>query len=589
MSKLRTRVAGAGLLNDGYNYDRHLLPITGSGIFYSGDTGRTADAARDPRSKAVIDEDEAKAKARGVSAASGGSTNNGGRVGAQEIREVGRQLDSIALTPECMDDDVAQALFGDFEAGGFEEVLDDFCLTAAQEPGEEGEIDEEGNGKDGEDAAFDYDAHIRALIDKAERQRLGDNYDGRGVAVPKGHAAAADDMAFFSGARHVAARGDGDGDDEDSLDREFGDDADGGGEDHRRHAVEATPGVASALAPDEERALAEKFEQTLAEYDSDDVGDLDEHHDECRGDVPLEGDARLEAAFDEFLEEKQDEVFMEGTSHLRERRREGGSSYAALVGRTMVHASQLGGDVADAALGKGEDAQKVLAEADAVLAHPEMEPPPEEVLIDGKSYFSQASRNPWDCESILTTYSNLDNNPAVVGRAGGGRGRRRRGKKGGKNKKAEGGGGTGLGPEGVPEDEPVKIVLSAKTGLPLSAFEGGGGDPARGGHDGPDAAADHRFSPSDGHDGAAHPDFYDGEYDDEYGDDTYLSVNLGEARDRDESKEDKKARKAAVREARQVSRIQKKMMQEAFGEEFERRRGAGAEDDVAGKSVFRYS
>lgn len=113
---------------------------------------------------------------------------------------------------------MAQALFGDFEEGDFEEVLYDFFLTAAQETDPEG-------GKDGgaNDEEFDYDAHIRSLIEKAERQRLGDGDDGRGRTVTEGHAAAADDAAFFSGARNLRDRGgEGDVNDDDSLDREFG-------------------------------------------------------------------------------------------------------------------------------------------------------------------------------------------------------------------------------------------------------------------------------------------------------------------------------------------------------------------------------
>eukprot|EP00566_Odontella_aurita_P021830 CAMPEP_0113552080 /NCGR_PEP_ID=MMETSP0015_2-20120614/14871_1 /TAXON_ID=2838 /ORGANISM="Odontella" /LENGTH=235 /DNA_ID=CAMNT_0000453023 /DNA_START=72 /DNA_END=776 /DNA_ORIENTATION=- /assembly_acc=CAM_ASM_000160 len=131
MSKLRSKVKRAGLVNDEYNYDRHLLPITGSGVFFSGDTGRSANGTVDPRSRTVVDEDEVLASKRRAAEAlsrGGGAARRGG---AQEIKEVGRQLDSIALTPECMDDDVAQALFGEIEEGDFEEILDDFCFTAA--------------------------------------------------------------------------------------------------------------------------------------------------------------------------------------------------------------------------------------------------------------------------------------------------------------------------------------------------------------------------------------------------------------------------------------------------------------------------
>jgi len=40
---------------------------------------------------------------------------------------------------------------------------------------------------------------------------------------------------------------------------------------------------------------------------------------------------------------------------------------------------------------------------------------------------------------------------------------------------------------------------------------------------------------------------------------------------------------------RQLGRIQKKMMKIAFQEEFDKRNGEGIDNDVAGKSVFRYS
>ena len=132
------------------------------------------------------------------------------------------------------------------------------------------------------------------------------------------------------------------------------------------------------------------------------------------------------------------------------------------------------------------------------------------------------------------TYSNLDNNPAVVGRSG-----RRRGKA--KERM-----------EYVPEDEPAQIFLSNKTGLPLGVL------PTK----------------------TSEEDRWDG-------DDTFVSINKGEARLKSESKAEKKARKAAVKEERRVARMQKKMMKEAFAEEFERRAGDGGDNDLAGKSVFR--
>eukprot|EP00957_Ditylum_brightwellii_P034090 2583107-Ditylum_brightwellii.AAC.1 len=71
------------------------------------------------------------------------------------------------------------------------------------------------------------------------------------------------------------------------------------------------PGVVPKLKPDEEKALCAKFEEALAEYDSDGYGDLDEECEEIRGDEPLEDNKKLEAIMDDFLTEKRDEIFME--------------------------------------------------------------------------------------------------------------------------------------------------------------------------------------------------------------------------------------------------------------------------------------
>jgi hypothetical protein len=122
-----------------------------------------------------------------------------------------------------------------------------------------------------------------------------------------------------------------------------------------------------ALSPEEERALCEKFEQTLAEYDSDELGDLDEDCEDIRGDRLLEGDAQLDAALEEFLEEKKDEIFMEGTRHLPEYRRAGGSGFAALVGKNLVPAADLGRDNELAVHEEPAPIEEILNAADQIV------------------------------------------------------------------------------------------------------------------------------------------------------------------------------------------------------------------------------
>lgn len=439
---------------------------------------------------------------------------------AMEIHEVGRMLDSIALSADCMEEDVAQALF-DFEEGEFEEILDDFCLTANQEPEEDDEVEE-----------FNFEEHIRKLIEKA---RLQENGGGEGRALE-------DD--FFTGVKPLHARID-EEDDEDNFDYDQYDEEEEGSLD-REFNGQSGGEYTKPMTDEQQRILCQKFEEALLEYDSDDVGDLDDECEDIVGDRPLEGDAQLDAALNEFLTEKEDDILIEGTKHHKEKRT-GGSGYSALVGKTMVPASEL--DESKTLLVNIEESkkqmQKDLAEADEILANPEIDLPPEEILIDGKSYFSISSRNPWDCESILSTYSNLDNNPVVIGRSS------RRNKKKSKKK-------TSIDEDSaIPEDKPVKIQLSNKTGLPLGVFNK------------PNNAEEEKDYLNES--------------------DTYISVNKGEARNKNESLMEKKVRKISVKEERKICRIQKKMMREAFREEFTKRGSEQVVDAVGGASVFRIS
>ena len=529
---LEARVAAAGLLDDtAKTYAKYTRPIDKSGTYVpassnvpaghrsAGDApdflgGLLTDASRNALDEAL---DEAMA-----------------------VREVGRMLDSIALTADCMEEDVAAAMFGDFEDGDFEELDDDFCLTANQEGGgEDEENDDDGGG-------FNFERHVRSLMERARANENGGAGGGGGVdddffagVAPLGRGRMdedeedGDDFDYDCYGESEEEEDDEDDEDDNSLDRELD-----GNDDERQ------------------RALCQRFEEALLEYDSDDVGDLDNECDDIVGDRPLEGDACLEAALDDYLTERDDEVLFEGRQPDG-RRRAGGSGYSALVGRTMVNAS----DLDDAVAGVGSSSllinieeskrqmQADLAEADATLANPEMDLPPEEVFIDGKSYFSVTSRNPWDCESILSTYSNLDNNPVIIGRSGG----RRRKKK--KERGGDASSTTSNDDDVIPEDGPAKIRLSNKTGLPLRPLEEGEVDD-----------------------------------DDYFGDgSTYLSINRGERRQKDETKDEKRDRKMAVRDERKVCRMQKKMMKEAFAEEFQKRGHDVVVDPVGGNTVFRFS
>uniref|UniRef100_A0A061QKM3 Protein LTV1 n=1 Tax=Tetraselmis sp. GSL018 TaxID=582737 RepID=A0A061QKM3_9CHLO len=118
----------------------------------------------------------------------------------------------------------------------------------------------------------------------------------------------------------------------------------------------------------------------------------------------------------------------------------------------------------------------------------------------------------WDCESILSLRSNLDNHPRCISEP----------RRGGRPFPA--------GRE--------KIELSAKTGLPINRQSGG-------------ATA----MSSDGSSGDA------------------VSIATSSVRRKDESREEKKARKAAVKEAQRQARARKKDLKQMFKDQESKMKG----------------
>jgi protein LTV1 len=268
-----------------------------------------------------------------------------------------------------MDDDIAEALFGDFDEADFEELNDDFMLDAAKEP------------ETPEDLPFDFAAHVRDLIEKAKKES-GDEMAKNLTTV---HEQGRHDEAFFSTAKRL-----GRDDDEESG---YFDGAD--------WDIEGAPGAVAKLNEAEEKALVDKFNETLLEYDSDDLGEG--YDDEgAMGDLPLEGDALVEAALDDYLLEKNDDVFMQGPRHYMEGENAGGSGFSALVGTKMIPVKELE-KMKNLPRDHIQPIEAVLGDADEILGKGRAAPPAEEIFIDGKSYFSEKMRNPWDCESILST------------------------------------------------------------------------------------------------------------------------------------------------------------------------------------------
>lgn len=495
LARAKQMLAAANLIDD-YDYDKHMLPITGTGVFY-GAEGIQVDPKQDIRAR-------------------------GAPIEQPFIKEIDRQLDSIALSAECLDPELSSALFN-FEENDFEEILDDFCLTANQEPDKfQGddyyEVDE-----------FDFDAHIERLIQKAKLEDQGGP-----TIIPKDHGAWNDQMTEFRNMKPLKKYED-DAEDEDDVNNYGGDEYSIHAEDLDDDFISINPGVVAKLGPAEEKALCEKFEQALLEYDSDEIGELGDQYNEIKGKKLLVGDVQIEAALDQYLQDKKDDIFILGANY----KRDGGGSKVLLNGKMIpynsLHVTEAELDV------DHETADDVLAAANEFLGNPEIDLPTEDILIDGKSYFEMKERNPWDCESILSTYSNLDNIPAVIGRSS-----RKNSKKILTNH---------IGIEDkLPEDKPVQFYLSNKTGLPLGILSG-----------------TKKINPLDNIENA-----------------TFMSINKGEARKKDETKEEKKSRKAAIKQDRLMARIEKKMMRAAINDEFSKRTVNVNTSDVTGNTVFKF-
>ena len=149
---------------------------------------------------------------------------------------------------------------------------------------------------------------------------------------------------------------------------------------------------------------------------------------------------------------------------------------------------------------------------------------------------------PWDCESVLSTYSNVYNHPTMVREPGR---RRRPGGDAGDGAIVGEGAQVRIGPNGMP----LNVIGKGKGGRPERRADAPGGR-AVGGGDG------------DG----------DGDEDDDGSEDddaptTLASVNKGVARPTKETVEEKRARKKAIKEERRDRREEKKSTKAAFKNE----------------------
>jgi len=219
-------------VSSSYNYSKHLKPIRGGSVYYSAE----GKMERDYKASEYTENSD-----------------------YENIEEVPRQLESIMLSADCIEEEIAHALFDTVEEGEYEEILDDFCITANEEPEEEEEeeiVDV---------VNFDYEAHIRMMLQKASSSTTNYSNDQLYRENP--------DDIFFKGMKSLKMI---------KEEEEAYDDID-------------------TLKSKETNT---RFEDVLLEYESDEVGDLENDRDEIQGFRSLEGDIQVETALDEFLQKK---------------------------------------------------------------------------------------------------------------------------------------------------------------------------------------------------------------------------------------------------------------------------------------------
>ena len=147
---------------------------------------------------------------------------------------------------ELMDDDIRAALFEDAdEDGEFEELQDDFVAQVMNAP---------------EDTAFDYDAHIAALIARSE-EKLGINKarGWEGGARPK-----------RIGKKHNTAEeeyGDEDDDEDDYWEED---------DEYEEYEEYEEEDPLEGITDEERRKIEIQFDRTLDEYGDEEIGELED-------------------------------------------------------------------------------------------------------------------------------------------------------------------------------------------------------------------------------------------------------------------------------------------------------------------------
>jgi len=261
-----------------------------------------------------------------------------------------KQLEAIALDTKAMPKDIRMALDGGDEES-FEELLDDFVVEASKKTMDEDE--EDGEGK----KVFDFKKYYASIMKE----------HGDGSKSKDDHFSE-DDEEF-------------DTDDEDD-------------DDNNNKHVHETKRM-------ENRLLDDHFDAVIKRYNDMDIGELDEDDPRMQeGLISMDNNQMLEDALEEF--EKFNRKLLHRDNDVK-KNDDVDNAIASAISKTKG-SSLMGIDENDSSSEEEEEDDD----------EEEEEKKEDDDDIRTHSWFQRKEKAQWDCETILSTYSNLDNRPKTI-------------------------------------------------------------------------------------------------------------------------------------------------------------------------------
>ena len=392
----KDHINAMGFANDGYDYSRHFRDYKG-GKFMGAD-GKMA------QYEVGDEDDEIEAKSKF-------------EIANPELFE-SRELDveAITISADIMDADLHEALFAENATELFEELDDDFVAKALE-------------GDAPEDPEFDK--HIAELLAKSERQVFGGMMGGGGklsIGGKKG-----DKVTFQEGGEEYYDDEEGDDYYYDSQDEIYSDeyayDDGDDGDDNADNGATNYPGYDIPIS-EEQKNFSIKFEKALnEEYGEDDIGGLDGEEIEG-GNIDLDEDEiddELDKALDEFIDVYPEEYnAVISKSNISKLENSNFAIRSKVKEKIFEDRREIVEDNSDKLLLQDKEylksqiieAEKAQEEAIEFIERLEIEERSgvigEEILKASPYLAKEKVVEEWDCESILSTYSTTENHPTVI-------------------------------------------------------------------------------------------------------------------------------------------------------------------------------